>query len=141
MPVSQADCHIASIPSRLHTEGRAAVSSLPRNDWLYMRHKPLPLFKTYGSYIPGHDKLADQSANSRLLDKPLGSPNDVLFDTENGNHYRTWQIAAFSLDEVTALSLPNEYTRFRKIKGVQVEVPPDIYTFRVIHRPTPCMYP
>jgi hypothetical protein len=139
MPASPADCLIFTIPVRLHSDGRGAVPSIDPRDWLYMRHPPLARGIGYGSKIPGHDKLGDQSANSRLLNKSCGSPTDVLYDTADGNHLWTWGIAGFSVRQITQLSLPNPNTAFRRVHGQPI--PPDVYSFRVRHSPMPCMYP
>jgi hypothetical protein len=139
MPASPAECSIPTIPARLHSGGRGAVPSLDPKDWLYLRHPPLPHGIGYGSKIPGHDNLGDQSANSRLLNRRYGSPTDVLYNTAGGNHFWTWGIAGFSVRQITQLSLPNLNTAFKKVRGQPI--PPDVYSFRVTHSPTPCMYP
>jgi hypothetical protein len=138
MPASVVECKIPSIPARLHTRGRAPVTVLSASDWLYMRHPPQRAL-WYGSQIPGHDHLADQSVNSRLLNRPNGSPRDVLYNDTGGPHRWDWGIAAFSVRQLSQLVLPNVNTQFKKVKGQPVG--PDLYTFRVLHTPTPCLYP
>src|SRR5947208_1435373 len=127
---SAVKCPIPDIPGRLHSKGRSSVNSLYPKDWLYMRHPPRRGF-WYGSYIPGHDHLADQSANSKILNNPAGHPRDVLYDESGKPHHWDWGITGFSVRQLNELALPNPNTLFRKVKGQPVG--PDVYTFRVDH--------
>ena len=133
------ECQISDIPRRLHWANRSIKKSLNKGDWLYMRHEPLPDGEPYVGKIPGHDHLGDQSVNSRKISGISGSPKDVLYDTQKGQHFRDYQIAKFSVNEVRTLNLPNPNVITKKIIGKTAVN--DVYTFVVVHVPTSCMYP
>jgi hypothetical protein len=126
------------IPIRLWTRGRP-VYVIPDDDRVYIRHAALADGTSYEFQIPGHDHLEDQSANSHLLNC-FGTPRDVLFDIKHGRHHWEFQIACFNVQEIGALTLPNERSIQRKKDGT-VKSGPDVFTFRVRHTPDERMYP
>src|ERR1700677_1612330 len=133
------ECQFPDIPPRLHRAGRAPVAELDENDWIYMRHTALPAGEPYVGQIPGHNHFDDQSVVSHNLSMPDGLPTDARYDGEHGHHCWECQIARFSVQEIHGLNLPNENTKIIKVKGQPPE--PAIYTFRVVHVPTECIYP
>lgn len=151
MPECPSDCLIESIPARLHTtvrkDGVVEVRSFQQvkdSDRLFMRHLPLPVGEPYGfggAKIPTHDHLADQSVNSELINVPDGCACDVLFNTKDGNYFSNYQIACFAVNEIRALKTPNPNTTIIKDRFNNSVQPTDVFTFDVIHSPTPCMYP
>lgn len=142
MAGSGSSCPIATIPKRLHRRNRAAVAKVDGDNWLYIRHPPLKAGEPYGSKgIPGHDHMHNQSANSHNINRPRGRPTDVLYDSADGDHFFGWRIAGLRVREVEGLNLPNENTTYKRVKGVHIQVDPDLYSFRVAHDPKPCMYP
>ena len=92
----------------------------------------------YGDCIPEH-RILDQSANSKLLNRG-GRVCDVLYDTKNGSHWLTYQIAKLDVADILALELPNENT-IRKDREGNTIYSGDVYTFQVEHQPTMCMFP
>ena len=140
MRASFPSCGIRTIPSRLHTRDRKAAPNLCPEDRLFIRHTPLPDGSGYEFQIPGHDHLENQSANSELLNRPDGFACDVLFDCRNGRHHLGHQIACLEVTSVQDLLIPNQNTIRKDRKGAII-ADPDIYTFIVVHNPTPCMYP
>jgi hypothetical protein len=136
------ECHIADIPHRLHTAKKPLVAPLNGDDFLYLRHPPLPLGEPYLLQIPGHRHLENQSVISHQLNTPDGEPEDARFDGVNGNHCLDCQIARLSVAEVQSLNLPNENSsKIVKVKGMTQKTQPDIFTFEVVHAPIPCIYP
>jgi hypothetical protein len=140
MQASMPKCGVETIPTRLHTNGRAAVTRADREDRLFIRHPPLPEGKGYGFEIPGHDHLENQSAHSEQLNRPAGYACDVLFNCKNGKHFLDHQIACLDMKEVCELELPNPNTIRKDRKGAIVKQA-DVYTFEVVHTPTSCLYP
>ena len=135
----QLKCLIRGIPFRLHTRARKPVR-VSRDDFMYMRHPPLPQGESYHLEIPGHKCLKDQSANSEKINTPRGRPEDVLYDTSNGQHKTSWQIAKLPVAEILDLKIPNKTTLVMNLDGT-VRKPADEFTFEVIHEPTACVYP
>lgn len=131
-------CWISNIPERLHSKGQSRRTILA-SDRVIIRHEPLPDGKGYGFEIPGHRHLEDQSANSQLLNSPEGFYCDVLYDCKEGKHYFGWEVACLDVEDLTTLALPNDNTLVRNSDGSTKAV--DIFSFEVVHDPTPCMYP
>jgi hypothetical protein len=131
------ECLIGDIPPRLHQNGRSS-EGVQNDDVLYVRHPPLPSGESYGITIPDH-RVLNQSANSKLLNRG-GKACDVLYDTRNGNHWLHYEIAKLDVTEILDLTLPNENTVQRNREG-KVICPGDVYSFRVQHKPAPCMFP
>src|SRR3954471_5160490 len=136
---SEPECTIRDIPRRLHRR-RRAVRLVPEHDWLFMRHPPLGPAEHYGLGWEGQFSVRDQSVNSKLLNRPIGRPQDVLYDTRYGNHFWHYEIAGFRAKEIRALIFPNPNSVQRDRNG-QPKNDPDIFSFQLVHDPKPCMYP
>jgi hypothetical protein len=137
MAASPNKCRIKDIPRRLHTK-RRPTEQVSSEDFLYIRHPPLPVDQPYVGQIPEF-RLQDQSGNSQLINYPNGDPRDVLFNTKTGDHYVGHQIARLPVAAIRQFKFPNpssiRYKNGRKLNE------PDEFTFDVKHDPTACMYP
>ena len=133
-------CGIQTVPLRLHTSGREKAPTVANDDRVFIRHEPLGLGEVYGCRIAGHDSLEDQSANSEFLNGPKGFACDVLFDCKNGEHYVDYHFACLNVSHIHQLAFPNANT-IRRDRFGNIIQDADIYTFEVVHMPTPCMYP
>jgi len=128
------------IPLRLWRRGRPN-RGVPTRDALYMRHERLAPGEGYGSCIPGHKSMEDQSVNSHAINR-FGVPRDVLFDIEEGRHYWDHQIACFDVSDISQLDLPNDNSiQYRDRDKKIIKKPADRFTFRVLHEPEERMYP
>lgn len=130
---SDPDCTSKGIPPRLHTMGRAADPHFDAAEFLYLRHEACGGDEYIGQ-IPIPRKVEDQSVNrGKYSDSPL----DVLYDTENGNHYTQWQIAKLQVGPVEKIEF-----RYREpLDPLKEPKRNELYTLKVLHDPTRCMYP
>ena len=131
-------CRIDSIPDRLHSIGKGIVKIIADTDFFYMRHERIE--GAYLNSIPNH-RVEDQSVHSKLLNLEFGCPEDVLYDSKNGNHFAEseYSYAVFDHLSIKKLDIPNLNTIMKK-DGIVVKNA-DRYTFKVKHDPTPCIYP
>jgi hypothetical protein len=137
MAASPDKCRIKDIPRRLHTR-RRSTKHVSSEDFLYIRHPPLPAGQPYVGQIEGF-RLQDQSGNSQLINVPHGEARDVLFNTKNGDHYVGYQIAKLPVAAIRQFKYPNASSvRYKDGRALNE---PDEFTFDVRHVPTPCMYP
>lgn len=136
--MSEEVCKIDSIPERLHSITKDIVVEISDDDFFYMRHKKIE--GAYDGNIPDH-RIEDQSVHSKLMNEPTGCPEDVLYDSKNGDHFSEleYSYAIFDHLSIKSLDLPNINTEVKK-DGVVV-TPADVCTFKVRHDPTPCLYP
>jgi hypothetical protein len=105
-----------------------------------MRHAPVDPEVGYGSCIPGHVHLANQSVNSHAINR-FGVPRDVLYNIKNGEHFWDMEIACFRVGDVHQVDEPNENTTKYRDRAKTIILKQDRFTFRVEHDPENEMYP
>ncbi len=131
-------CQFETIPEYLHSNEKSAVNEINEDDLFYMWFKGD--LDEGSRMIPGHNKLHNQSVDSDLLN-PSGSASDVLFDTKNGEHNHEKGLSTATLDHKSIIS----FRKIDELKQVrlnkEVVYPKPVYTFKVVHSPTPCKFP
>jgi hypothetical protein len=135
---SKGDYTGRDIPARLWRSGRKPRAISPR-DMVYLRHDAMRIGTPYGFIIPGHPPLEDQSFNSHEINR-FGTPRDVLFDTQRGEHHWDDQIACLEVKDLSDLKFPNEDTIQWRADGSR-KSGLDIITFELRHAPIERMYP
>ena len=118
-------CSLLGIPTRLHRCGRPADQNFESTEELYRWFVPLPE-AVQDNWIWHPVSSGDMSVNRGKY----SVPEDVLYNTKDGNHrFGKARIATFLVEDISILSW-NHPTE-----------PSKNYKMRVIHEPEDCMYP
>jgi hypothetical protein len=120
-----AACAALGIPSHLHQLGRPADQQFADGELLYRRvPENIALI---GQLVPPEAFTTRSMSVNR--ERYSNAPEDVLYNVEDGRHYTTWGVVAFTVGLVRSLSRMHP-----QIKNM-------VFTLAPVHAPIRCMYP
>lgn len=118
-------CDQLGIPKYLHKNGRSENNSFTKEEKLYRRIPPDAIHSN-GEISPACLSLYDMSLNRERYSK---SPEDVLYNIENGEHFLSSEILEIGVGSIELPRYPHPNDENR------------VYTFKMKHEPEECMYP
>ncbi len=120
------DCFELKIPEYLHTKERTEDQNFTNQELLFRRFSPDHYNPIHRSVSPASIRVGDTSVNREKYSK---EPNDVLYNTRLPEHYFNYGIFEITVGFI------------RDVTFTHPEDSSKVFTLRVLHEPSRCMYP